>query len=474
MKDTVEYKLSDFLNEIVREDGVVLYHSLRGNLCMVDVKIWDILNEFKGGCYIKNVVDKYQNYAKEDIFTIIEIFYEKGFLVSCGENDEYGYYEKLLQERKENLSTAKQIGVIQLIVTNNCNFRCEYCFTNMIYSSEEREKLQKKVENKIMTPENAIKYIQTVIDKRLKNDEKTLSIQFFGGEPLANWNTCKAVMDYFKNGDEYGISISYGIVTNGSLITKEVAEYFKQYNVPVVVSFDSPKGDNRVTIDGKSAFDKIVQGISILRDNGNRIIFNSVFSKETFETFDLELIDFARENNVNEIGVLFDLDLEFYKQRTCEEIVDKLWEVYKYGQENGVLITGYWHMIFQKMFGENAMLAQGYKTCSATGCQLSIEPLGDVFACKGSSGYFGNINDFEALLSSEKYITYAMRFLDNAKECKGCELEHFCSGVCLGPLEKEYGRIDVVVKATCDIYKKIVRKLIYDVNVETLESYCIE
>ncbi|MDD2338245.1 MAG: SPASM domain-containing protein, partial [Geobacteraceae bacterium] len=114
-----------------------------------------------------------------------------------------------------------------------------------------------------------------------------------------------------------------------------------------------------------------------------------------------------------------------------------------------------------------------YKTCSATGCQLSVEPNGAAFACKGSSGYFGNVLDMPALLSSENWKKYSLRAFRNAPACENCEIENFCSGFCLGPLEKKYHDINVVEKDTCELYKKLVKGLIYDVRKYEVDTLCM-
>ena len=104
---------------------------------------------------------------------------------------------------------------------------------------------------------------------------------------------------------------------------------------------------------------------------------------------------------------------------------------------------------------------------------LRVEPSGDVYACKGSSGYFGNILEPEELLSSKNYWKYALRTFQNAAECDGCEIELFCSGFCLGPLEKKYHDIYVIEKNTCGIYKEITKRLIGDVEIDEIETYKI-
>jgi uncharacterized protein len=324
-----------------------------------------------------------------------------------------------------------------------------------------------------MSIENARVYLEKIIEIVKKNGNKSLFVQFFGGEPLINWKVIKFVLEHFDRGEKYGIDITYSIVTNGSLVTSEIAEYCKNYDVAVVVSFDSPKGKARNFANGKNSIDKVKHGLSLLNKYGNRIVFNSVLSEKTFQYFDIDLVDFALKYYIFEIGVLLDLDPEFYVKHKTKDIVDQLWNVYTYGKQKGVLLTGYWHMIFQQIVNTNIFKVRGFKTCSATGCQLSVEPSGDVYACKGSSGYFGNILEPEELLSSKNYWKYAMRTFHNAPECDGCEIELFCSGFCLGPLEKKYHDIYVVEKNTCEIYKELTKRLIKDVEIDEIETYKI-
>ncbi len=62
-----------------------------------------------------------------------------------------------------------------------------------------------------------------------------------------------------------------------------------------------------------------------------------------------------------------------------------------------------------------------------------------------------------------------MRAYRNALECKGCEIEGFCSGVCMGSLEKKYHRLDAIEKSSCDVFKGITKKLIENVSTKEVD-----
>jgi uncharacterized protein len=115
--------------------------------------------------------------------------------------------------------------------------------------------------------------------------------------------------------------------------------------------------------------------------------------------------------------------------------------------------------------------AIGYKTCSALGCQLSIEPSGDVFACKACSIPLGHAMHLSQLLHSRSYMQYNMRSCASPPPCIGCEIEHFCTGLCVGSIEKTYGNIQSIERAACDVYRKLVARLISEASVGELPNF---
>jgi uncharacterized protein len=440
--------LSKYINFIERRDGYAMFHSQLGEVCVVDKGIFKILQSFR-----KDNLEEINNIT--DVENIVEEFSKKGFLV----DEDTDYLSKHTEERLKNLSLGHQVKTIQLIVSNNCNFKCKYCFENNIYSSEEREINKKDAQNKLMKSKDAIKYISQIIDMVKAGETASLHIQFFGGEPLINKDTIKAVLEHFQDGSGFQMNLSYSIVTNGSLIDDDIAEYFFQYNVAVIVSFDNPKKTDREMASGKDSIERTFEILNILKKHKNYMAFNSVLSDCTYDYFDTDIIDCAKEHNVKEVGIVLDLDPNFYKKRSTDQIANKILEVYFHGLRNSILVSGYWMSTYLSMF-EHFESQKGFKTCSGTGSQFSIEPNGEVFACKGSSGYFGNLKNIPSLLNSENYISYAKRSVINSEKCKECRREGFCAGFCLGPLEKTYNDINFIVPEYCKLMNTLVDELI--------------
>jgi uncharacterized protein len=270
----------------------------------------------------------------------------------------------------------------------------------------------------------------------------------------------KAVFDTYGRGENLGIGISYSTVTNGSLITDEIAKTFAEFQVGVCVSFDSPTSPSRPLKNGESSAQVVSEGLRMLQKYGNRVAINAAITSETWQDFDRSIIDFACEYGASEIGILLDFDPTFYAKFNADEIVSKLWPVIEEGGRRNVLLTGYWHQIFQVLLGFEMVQHRGFKNCSAKGAQLSIEPNGSVFSCKAGSGLFGSIHEEAKLLESSVYKQHAAMRHSNPDFCNGCEIEGFCGGICLGPLQKKFGTVETVEPLSCEIYRAITRKLV--------------
>lgn len=458
--------VSKYLQIVPRKTDYALYHSLFGHLELVDYEGVRLLNIFKRSNSVDKVVDLFDKYEVSGLLYYINDLKRRNFLVPDGIN-EYELIDKYYNKREHHLKSGYLIRALQLIVTNKCNFNCEYCFINNMYDTEERIDLQCRPTNMKMSFDIAKQSVSNLLDLLEKNGNRYLNIEFFGGEPLLNWPVIEFILETFKNGNSNGIKIIYSITTNGYLITHKMAQLFKKYGVNVTVSFDSLHNINGLAKKNEKGGEYVRRNLEILKKNGNYVTFNSVLSKETLNEYDSNaLIDIAKFYNISMIGLILDLNLEFYEsEESKEKIIKELLFTYQYGQSMGIPIVGYWYQIFNQIIGKQPInILSGYKTCPATGCKLSVEPDGHVFICKCCSGLLGHITNLEGVLGSPKYKAYAMRAYRNAPECDGCEIEGFCSGVCMGSLEKKYHRLNVIEKNSCDLFKNITNKLIQNVS----------
>jgi len=153
--------------------------------------------------------------------------------------------------------------------------------------------------------------------------------------------------------------------------------------------------------------------------------------------------------------------------------MNKFKEIYYHSKDNGIVLSGYWRSLFDNILSDSAYKQKGFKTCSGTGTQLSIEPNGEIFACKGTSAYFGNIEDLKGVFNSKVYNNYLNRTFRNSKQCINCELENFCSGVCPGSLENNYNDINTIHPEACHLYKELALFMINNLDDESVEKYTL-
>lgn len=471
------YTLSKDVVELSVGARTAVYHRQRGGLCMLDDAAHRVLQGFRLGRALPTswIEDEAPTREAE----LIQQLLARGFLVA----------DAALQQTTAT-EVEKKVNIIQLILANACNFGCTYCFEGIqgkemsaeaevakvdisrlkardeikvdindsMYASKERFEHQYDPKNRHMKPHDAVRYVEKALETSRSSGVHSVMVQFFGGEPLLNWKAIVAVLDRFGNGERDGMHIAYSTVTNGSLITEEVAEVFSKHRVAVCVSFDSPTSPSRPLKNGEDSTPVVMQGLRRLQAKGNRIAINAALTSATWNEFNESIVDLAVDVSAGEIGVVVDFDPSFYARYGAQNIVDRLWRVVEYGRQRGVVLTGYWHQIFQVLLGHDVVSERGFKNCSAKGAQFSIEPNGSVFACKAGSTLLGSIEQGAELLDAPAYVEHAKLRHENPSFCRGCEIEGFCAGLCLGPLEKKYAAIDVVEPSACDFYRGITRK----------------
>lgn len=159
--------------------------------------------------------------------------------------------------KKKFTDVYKNCNSITLNVTNNCNLHCVYCF------EQEKKKL-------MMTPEIAIEAVKKTY--RQLPGEKFI-INFFGGEPLLNWETVKAVIDYCN---KEKLQVRYGITTNLTILTDEMLEYFDNESMPILVSVDGIKEVHDRNRCG--SYDTVVKNIKKLIDRGLGLYLEARFT----------------------------------------------------------------------------------------------------------------------------------------------------------------------------------------------------
>lgn len=155
----------------------------------------------------------------------------------------------------------RKMSHITLQLTQNCNLRCKYC----VYS--ETNNLGGRTHtNKCMSWDVAKRAVDFLREHSI--DSKKISIGFYGGEPLIQFELLKRVVAYAKDIFQ-GKEIDFGITTNATLLSEEIIDFMYENNVRIMISIDGPQiihDANRKYVSGRGSYEDVIKNIRRIKD----------------------------------------------------------------------------------------------------------------------------------------------------------------------------------------------------------------
>ena len=445
--------------ENIGNESSFCYHSLFGNLHLIDPKGIEILNTFANPLTLS---EAFSDHVDRDVYnSLIERFLQLHYLIPEG-FDERALTQHELSQRYNKLRTGKLINAIQLNVSEGCNLKCTYCFADRVDERSTLPVFEARNSQRMMSFETAVKSITAVTELAQRNGNNALVIKFFGREPLLNWKVIDQVIIYCES-NESSFRYHYTITTNGTLLTTPIIRKLKEVETDIVVSLDGfLKGNTlRVTHEGGESFSSVDRALQLLREEQVSYCVASVLSDGNFDDVGGEFLHYLQERGVKQWEVKLAMQNDGLTRRSADQYADKLFALYKQGQEMGIAVTGDWYDPFATIFHTTKLLRDKHvhrlapNSCSATDHQISIEPGGGIFGCRALDSRLGSVDDFQGLFQSAKYSHLSMRTYYNVPFCHGCKLEGFCQGVCLGHSERKYNDIYRPDDSYCEVYRKV-------------------
>ena len=225
--------------------GFYFYETNRNEIVAINEELYDYIY-----AVINGNMDMIRIASKE-----IKKDYE--YLEECGYLQAYRIkeIEHPLTKQVGNL-LARKMDKITLQITQNCNLRCTYC----IYS-ENLNLGQRSHSQNVMSFETAQKSLDFYRNHSI--DSEQISIGFYGGEPLMEFELIKKIVRYSESIFE-GRKIIYSVTTNATLLTDTIIEYLVENRFNVLVSLDGPKeiqNRNRKFPNGQGSFDIAISNI---------------------------------------------------------------------------------------------------------------------------------------------------------------------------------------------------------------------
>lgn len=413
----------------------------------------------------KEVVESYLNGKKEfneAITKIIKHLYSHYFIIGSDEDDNR-VFDGCLKSIPEPV-----ISNTYFVVTENCNFKCKYCFISDTVESDNKDKIMTTKVAKA-----AVELLSKTYEKYRSEYERT--IIFYGGEPLLNFDVIKYVLHEINDVKLSGYwpdNVKLGVVTNGSLLTKEHIDFFRSNNINLTISYDVDKEShaNRLNKIGNTTFDVVKSKIKMCADANMPYSLSVVISEDT-----LKNKDFVLENiiSLSPASVGFNMLLpnkyikpsDAYYERATEFMID----CFKSFRQNGI----YEDRIMRKIsyFANNKMFP--YDCCAAGGNQFVIAPNGEIGICHGylNNNKFFSANVFDKDFDFRKnndFNYWKKRSPIFMAECQNCECIGICGGGCGYAADYLHGSIYAKDDRFCIHCKKILKWLIKDLYEQTV------
>lgn len=412
---------------------------------------------------IEKMLEKYKNIIKKDIEETIE---EIEKIKQDGK-----LFSKDIYEGK-NLDLKKRDSVVKALclhVAHTCNLNCEYCFAG-----------QGKYHGKdaIMSFEVG----KQALDFLVKNSgtRKNLEVDFFGGEPLVNFDVVKQLVKYARSIEkETGKHFRFTLTTNGMLLDDDVIDFLNKEMNNVVLSLDGRKEINdakRKKINGEGSYDIIVPKFrNFVEKRGNKEYYmrgtftrnNLDFTKDIFHMADLGFKELSMEPVVSSPDTDYALK---------EEDLDTIFEQYEIlakemikRRKQGNPFTFYHYMID---LSGGPCIYKRITGCGSGTEYLAVTPTGDFYPCHQFVGdekfLMGNVRD--GVTNTELRDEFKLCNAYSRKECKDCWAKLYCSGGCSANAYHATGSINNVYEYGCKLFKKRIECAIMVKIAEAMEE----
>ncbi len=432
----------------------IVLDTCSGGVHLVDEVAYDIIEMFmeKSRAEIVEILNKKYE-AREDIaLSDIEECYEQVLsLKNAGKLFTPDTFEPMAGKLK-----AKTSGVVKALclhIAHTCNLNCSYCFASQGKYHGERA---------VMSFEVGKRALDFLVEN--SGSRHNLEVDFFGGEPLLNFQVVKDLVAYARSIEkQHNKNFRFTLTTNGVLIDDDVIDFANKECANVVLSLDGRKEIHdrfRVDYSGKGSFDAIVPKFQkLVEARGGKNYYmrgtfthaNPDFLEDIKVMLDLGFNELSMEPVVCAPGDPAELtpsDMEIVKDQ-----YEKLAELMLEKKKEGKPFTFYHYMI--DLTGGPCI----YKRISGCGSgteYMAVTPWGDLYPCHqfvGEEKYkLGNV--FDGVDNLEAQDEFASCNVYAREECRSCWASLYCSGGCAANAFHSTGSVKGVYKAGCELFKK--------------------
>ena len=408
--------------------------------------IADLYPEMNADELAEKFADKYSREQIDEAVEELKELKDAGMLYTEDE------YEGVLEQVKNRAPVVKALC---LHVAHDCNLKCRYCF------AEEGEYHGKR---SLMSAEVGKKAIDFIIANSGKR--RNLEVDFFGGEPLMNFDVVKEIVEYGREQEKlHDKNFRFTITTNGILLDDEKQKYINENMHNVVLSLDGRKEVNdymRPRAGGQGSYDIIVPKFQKLAESRNQTDYylrgtfthnNLDFSKDVFHIADdlgfkqVSVEPVVAESTESYAITEDDLDTIFEEY---EKLAEQLYIRHKTGERD----FNFFHFMVDLTGGP--CIAKRLSGCGSGTEYLAVTPEGDLYPCHqfvGQEEYkIGSVyNGIENTAIREEFANCNVY---TKPDCKKCWAKFYCSGGCMANACHYAGDIMGTYEIGCKLQRK--------------------
>lgn len=420
-----------------------------GAIHVVDDMTYDIIAMYETSSK-EEIADKLSaQYPREEVLEAIE---EVQTLVDNGELFTKDTYENYMMDFKKRPTVVKALC---LHIAHDCNLACQYCF------AEEGEYHGRRA---LMSFEVGRKALDFLIAN--SGQRRNLEVDFFGGEPLMNWQVVKDLVEYGREQEKlHDKKFRFTLTTNGVLLNDEIMEFCNREMANVVLSIDGRKEVHdkmRPFRKGAGSYDLIVPKFQKFADSrdqeryyarGTFTHFNPDFAADVIHLADLGFKQISVEPVVappSEPYAIKESDLPQLFEEYDKLAVEML-KRHKNGED-----FNFFHFMIDLEGGP--CVAKRLSGCGSGTEYLAVTPWGDFYPCHQFVGnedfLLGNVD--EGIVRTDICDEFKCCNVYAKPKCRDCFAKFYCSGGCAANAYNFTGDITGAYDIGCELQKKRV------------------
>ncbi|MBE6572308.1 MAG: thioether cross-link-forming SCIFF peptide maturase [Ruminococcaceae bacterium] len=431
----------------------IVLDTCSGSVHTVDEVAYDIIEMYKTSTeeeIVSAILEKYKDLPDVTREEVLECIGDVRALEENGKLFSKDEYEDLAYDYKNNSNVIKAMC---LHVAHTCNLNCSYCFASQGKYQGDRA---------VMSFEVGKQAFDFLIAN--SGNRRNLEVDFFGGEPLMNWDVVKQLVAYARSVEkEHNKNFRFTLTTNGLLIDDEVIDFLNKEMSNVVLSLDGRREVHdhfRKDYAGNGSYDRILPKFKKLVDarggkgyymRGTFTHQNVDFTNDIFHMADLGFTELSMEPVVCPPDDPYAL---------TEEDLPKLFEQYEIlakemikRKKEGRPFTFYHYMLDLK---NGPCIYKRITGCGSGTEYMAVTPWGELYPCHqfvGDEKYsLGNIWDGVTNKAVQDEFRSCNAYA--RKECKDCWARLYCSGGCAANAYHATGSVNGIYEYGCELFKK--------------------